>query len=709
MKKQTKKNRACLVFVVVLAFLSLTLPPPAGAQCPPPGYPDYTIPCDTYDVYYGYLIWCCPTTYPICGDNYLECFPETPVTTTTPYTTTIPGPGTSTIPSSTTTTIPGTATTTIPGTVTTTTVPTPTVGDFIVGINVNGQNSPWAEPSGFLPGTSPQRVAPMLYRADGRLIPIWYDDVRHLDIKLLRESKQLTASRRSVQAAYVLSVGEQKSFWVKDKNDASWRQVQATCQREGQHSFIFVDNSITVPASALDTYVTEFDMMYRIVADNIGEFVDRDGNGKVAILFYDFNDGGTANMYMAGYFWSKDYFEDSVASQRGIRSNEMDIIYIRGDEPQGWEQTGVDLYQSLLSTLIHEYQHLVNFCITLWSQGNNGNYADVWINEMMSMATETMYFQEKIRENPFFSVDEVEGNGYLAYRLLYYNRDARNSIRNGHGLTYWDNNGDTLANYSLSYLFGMYLVTHASNGFGIFKQILDYMVTNKIYNFQAVAAVASQRIDGISSWEDLLKSFVIANMANQPTGLFGYKGNFILTPHGPTMPNVRINCGGAVYRSVTGEVSTPAGAGPNIRFFDDSGNPLPGGGGACPASVALGEGTNENNTLRMFRDSILRKTPEGSALIEGYYRFAPEVASLLLQDQSLKQQVRNLLIELQPALRTAIKTKRCSITSHIEKQLDIVCDYLLQKASPELCAFIEKVQYDFVTGRLFEKIGIEKE
>lgn len=654
---------ACIVF----AFLFLTNVPPAAAQCPPPGYPEHEIPC--YDYYYGW--WCCPTNS-ICGENYLECFSETPTRTTT-------------------------------------TVPTPTVGDFIVGINVNGKDSPWGEPSGILPGTSPQRTAPMLYRNDGRLIPFWYDEVRHVDIELLRESQKIIESRKSAQAAYTLSVGEQKSFWVKDKNDPTWRQVQATCQREGQHGLVFVDNSISIPSAALDMYVTEFDKMYAIVAANIGEFIDRDGNGKVSILFYDFNDGATANMYMAGYFWSKDYIADSVASTRGIRSNEMDVIYIRGDEPQGWEQTGVDLYESLLTTLIHEYQHMVNFCITAWSQDNNGGYSDVWTNEMMSMVTETMYFQEKLRENPLYTNSELEGNGYLHSRIYYYNLDPKNSIRNGHGLTYWDNNGDTLANYSLSYLFGIYMATHASNGYGIFKQILDYMVANKVYDYQAVTAVASQRIAGIGSWEDLLKSFAIANMANQPSGLFGYKGSFILTPHGPTMSSVRINCGGAVYRTVTGEVSAPAGAGPNIRFFDDSGNPLPGGGGTCPASVALGEDTNENDTLRAFRDGVLRKTPSGKTIIEAYYRFAPEIAFMLVGDQNLREQVKNLLIELQPALRTAVQSGRCNIAPQTEKNIDIVCGLIAQKASPELLDFIEKTRLDFASGKLFEKLGIEKE
>ena len=78
---------------------------------------------------------------------------------------------------------------------------------------------------------------------------------------------------------------------------------------------------------------------------------------------------------------------------------------------------------------------------------------DTWLNESLSMAAEQIY----------------SGQG-LSNRINYYN--VSSSIQNGHSLLYWDNSGDVLSNYSLSYLFGQYIKVQANQGDRIFKEIL---------------------------------------------------------------------------------------------------------------------------------------------------------------------------------------------------------------------------------------------
>ncbi|MEI6126894.1 MAG: hypothetical protein WCQ99_10135 [Pseudomonadota bacterium] len=646
-----------------------------GQQCPPAGYPEYTVSCPT-----GY---CCPQSEPVCGEGIYEgyCFERGGSTTTT---------------TGGTTTVPGGVTTTIPSNVTTTTVPGGNAGDFIVAINVNAQDSQWAEPSGILPGTSPQQKKPLAVRKDGRAIPFWYEANPPVDLELLKESRAILKKRESLTRTEKIEtqLGQQKNFWVKDTNDANWRQVAATAAREGQRSIIFVDNSITVPESALNEYVAEFDTMYQIVADNIGEYIDRDGDSKVNILFYSFNDGGSISMYMAGYFWSKDYVEDSVASQQGVRSNEMDVIYIRGNEPTGWEQVGTDFYGTTLTTLIHEYQHMVNFCITAWSQQNNPNYSDTWINEMMSMASETLYYKQKIRENPGYTNTEMQGDGYLTSRLEYYNQDPQNTIRNGHGLTYWDRDGDVLSNYSQSYLFGQYLAAQASNGQGIFKDILNYMVGNQVYDYQAATAAATQKIAGISTWEDLLKSFSIANLANEPTGLHGYKGSFALTPHGPSLSSARINNGGAVYRNVTQPASAPIGAGPNIKFFDSQGNPLQ--KGVCASSLLLGDDSSENNLLREFRDRVLLTTDEGKTLAALYYQHTEELSLMMLSNQVIRIKAVKVLLETLPYIRASLRGDAARLSRRTAEDINEFCEAVSLEAGPGLRGAIEKFRIHLI-------------
>lgn len=447
---------------------------------------------------------------------------------------------------------------------------------YVACANINGSDNAGAESSGTLPGSSPTTIAPVLRTDDGRVIPMWYDGVfPPLDPTLLEETKKILEDKKKIQATIKVktySTGDAQQFWVKDDNDAAWRQVTATLKKTGSYGYLFVDNALSIPDASLQLYATEFDTMYSVLAANLGAFVDRDDNSKVVILLYDINDSGSINGYLGGYFWSKDYYADALTRQQNIRSNEMDMIYIRGDKPAGWDQSGLDFYEYNLTTLVHEYQHLVHFGKLVWSSGQTSS--DVWIDEMMAMAAETMYFKEKLRLNPSFTHPDMLPGGYLSGRIEYYNQDPGSSIRNGHGLTYWNNNGDVYANYTLSYLFGQYLSLHAANGQAIFKSILDYMIANSVTDYQAVAGAAVSSISGIATWEDILKNWAAANLVNKSSGLAGYKGAFTLTAHGPTSNPAYIYNSGIVYRQIYSTWTPPTDAGANIRYyvFDDSGN-----------------------------------------------------------------------------------------------------------------------------------------
>lgn len=679
-----------LILVVPLCMQNVAN---GSEYCPPPGYPDYPIECIDYDL--GYW-WCCPEDYPICGEgeDAGNCFQNGPTTTTAP----------------------SSATTTISGDPTTTTIPGTTDGnDFVVGININGEDAPNTESSGTLSGTSPSVVLPLLYRKDGRPIPLWHDRIfPPIEPILLEQTREMLKEKKDLQILKIepYSIGDQAQFWVKDDRDLIWRQVSATVKKESTHSNIFVEDSLSIPDATLELYAIEFEIMYDVVANNIGVFSDRNGDGKVAILLYDMNDGGNINGYMGGYFWSKDYVEDSLARMQGIRSNELDIIYIRGKKPIGWEQLGGDFFEYNLTTLVHEYQHLVHFGIKVWTQGNNGDFSDVWIDEMMAMASETMYFKHKLQADSSFTHPSMEGAGYLADRIAYYNMDPQNNIRNGHGLTYWDTNGDVFSNYSLSYIFGQYLATHSETGQDIFRAILDYMIANSVHDYRGVVGAATQKISGISSWEDLLKNFGIANMSNQANGLFGYNGAFILTPHGPTSNKVYIHNSSFVYRKISGQWTAPPDAGPNIRFytFDTSGSiattTVSDEDSGCLTSDILGKDTNEVNLIRDFRDEVLRNSPVGEELIELYYQHTAELASIMIRNRDIRSSIQSLIISSLPAIEAAIENRRITISHDVIQLLYKTCDAISGEANSDLAEAIEMLQNKFNQGNLLSELGI---
>jgi hypothetical protein len=374
---------------------------------------------------------------------------------------------------------------------------------------------------------------------------------------------------------------------------------------------------------------------------------------------------------------------------------------------------------------------------------------------MMSMASETMYFKKKLTDNPSFTYDGMLPGGYLEDRVMYYNKDPKSNIRNGHGLVYWDNSGDVFSNYSLAYLFGQYLNLQSSVGQGIYKEILDYMTTNSVYDYRAVEGVAKQRLTGIGSWEDLIKSWAIANMLNQASGLYGYKGAFSLTPHGPTSANVTIHSGGVVYRTLNGTWTRPADAGAGITYcgFNSSGEvtckssggatttipgnncppgypvdcnngyccpsnlPVCGTGnkvgrclrkGICVSSLMFGKDSYENNLLRSFRDQVLEQNSRGAELSNLYYQHTGELAVIIMGDRELYKEVMDVALQVLPALESALHGSEVFIEKDMENKINQMCEKIARKASPDLREAVEKIRNDFNNGQLLHELGIKK-
>ena len=581
---------------------------------------------------------------------------------------------------------------------------------YLAAINPDGSSGPYTAASGILPGSNPDdpasRIAPLHLKNDAIPMPLWQERRLPKTAPGMLQSARMffEKKRQTIQALELTAyaIGQQKSFWVQDENDVLWRDVTATCAGESQYSYIFVDESLSVPEAAVQLYADEFDEMHGVVQDTIGSFADRDNNGKVAILLYNINDNSTISGYLAGYFWNKDYLDAAVDSH----SNEMDLIYIRGNQPSGWdtiESTYGDFYTFNLTTLAHEYAHMVNFSTIAWDTGA-GATADVWIDEMVALAAETMYFKEKLRANPGFTHPDMLPGGYLASRIKYYSQDAGYAIRNGHGLTCWTYSGETLANYSLSYLMGPYLALHAVLGQKIFKDIFDYMLAHDTFDYQAVGAVASQQISGIASWNDLIKNWAAANLLNKPSGRAGYKNAFELKAHGPQTNPARINNSGIVYREVSTFLIPPA-AGPSLifYFFDNNGlflkekKPL---SSRCTAKSLLGAEHPDISGLYKLRDKVLGRTETGIRLAALYYRHTAEVNLLLAQQQALRASVLHLLEDMLPVARTLAADREPAVPKALLEKCAAVLDDMGDYGSPELQHALSAVREGLANGSI---------
>jgi hypothetical protein len=210
------------------------------------------------------------------------------------------------------------------------------------------------------------------------------------------------------------------------------------------------------------------------------------------------------------------------------------------------------------ATVAHELQHLINFSQTIKTGAIRGQQ-EIWIDEGLSSAAEYLY------------------GGTRQDRINYFNTDPLHTIAYGNNFFVWDgywetrtvipetgNKKDQLANYATAYLFFQWLRIHASNGTGIYKDIIN----SGYPDYLAVTGAAGGRIDSVfNSWDTLLSTWMIANAIKASSGQYGYKGQIIpvVNPFSGTAGNRNLFPGEGVYSNLVGSKS-PTGSGVHIKY-----------------------------------------------------------------------------------------------------------------------------------------------
>ncbi|WHY91646.1 Ig-like domain-containing protein [Neobacillus cucumis] len=307
----------------------------------------------------------------------------------------------------------------------------------------------------------------------------------------LKDYKGKFFSKNTKSFVKSYNIGDFKNFWVSNLNTDTDYEISARLAYSGTKANVWVNDNQISDEDAVKLG-KEFDSkIYSVVTSNFGEPSDVDGDGKINILTYDIQDGFTGSgSYVGGYFWPGDLYNDS-------HSNRSEIFYIDTYPTMGSSEKDVT---KAYETLAHEFQHMVNFNQNVMMEGSNE--MNPWLNEGLSMAAEQIY----------------AGVG-LQNRIDYYNQST--SIQNGHSLLYWEDYGDILSNYALSYLFVQYVKIQANQGNRIFREIL----TDSKNNYQAIENVAKKYISPDMTFGKLMTDFRIALLLKEPTGLYGFKGN----------------------------------------------------------------------------------------------------------------------------------------------------------------------------------------
>ncbi|MDR3166780.1 MAG: hypothetical protein LBT93_02460 [Treponema sp.] len=277
-------------------------------------------------------------------------------------------------------------------------------------------------------------------------------------------------------------------------------------------------------------------------------------NKKFVLLLLDIRDGAQniQTPYIAGYF---DY-RDLLARESYPYSNELGMIYldVKPGEPGERE---------FYTTIAHELQHNINFIASVDYRRDAGRTVylmDTWVDEGLSSAAEDIYLGDR-----------------LSSRINHFNRDPYGTIARGNNFFVWDNHeedhsGAILDEYATVYLFFQWLRIHASNGIGIYKDIISSPFvpsTNNPLEFTGVGAIiraVKTRFTASPSqgtqnewnyWEVILREWLLANYLNHAADTLsptlGYKGQISTFVQEIADPSIRLAPGEGVFSVIANQ------------------------------------------------------------------------------------------------------------------------------------------------------------
>jgi len=291
------------------------------------------------------------------------------------------------------------------------------------------------------------------------------------------------------------SSGGARTFYAVSFEGSTQETYQLVADLAGTSpsAFVYVERGQTAAASVAQSVANEFDQAIRgTVRSYFGTETDVDRNGRVIILLLDIRDGFVdPGGYVGGYFDPRDLFVTTG-------SNQSELLYIDTNP-------SIPGSADFLRTIAHEFQHLANFAENYLYEG--GDQQDTWINEGLSLSAEFLY-----------------SGAHSQMRLDYYNADPADpadpegAIARGDNFYVWGND-DVLTDYSTAYIFFQWLRIHASNGAGIYREI----IANGDADYHAVVDAAANRIPGSTGTIDgLIRDWYIAIRYGLSSGLHGF-------------------------------------------------------------------------------------------------------------------------------------------------------------------------------------------
>jgi hypothetical protein len=284
------------------------------------------------------------------------------------------------------------------------------------------------------------------------------------------------------------NIGDKKKFWVEGMG-GNWVEIQAELRGRSTYCNIWVMDGLPTNPQQVQNLADKFAQIYPLETKLLGyEYGGgtggsggKDGDGRIQILVYNFGQSD-----VIGFFWSKDFYTQTELNGQGIslKTNLAEIFYINSQYLQS-----PDL---LYSTMVHEFQHMINFNVKYVKNGNNSG---TWYDEMCSMIAEDVI-------DPLIGVAPTNPAHPIAGRISGFLRGYAND-----GVT----TGMGSASYSYKYAFGAYLARNYG-GAEFVKNLLANSSTDTASITAALQATAGNPgIDFNYALERFGEAFIFSN------------------------------------------------------------------------------------------------------------------------------------------------------------------------------------------------------
>jgi hypothetical protein len=128
--------------------------------------------------------------------------------------------------------------------------------------------------------------------------------------------------------------------------------------------------------------------------------------------------------------------------------------------------------------------------------------------------------------------------------------------------------------------------------------------------------------------------------------------------------------------------------------------------GSCPAKTVLGDCGQDLNALRLLRNELFLKTPNGRQYAALYYKHAVELSVMFAHNAQLKEQARMLMQSILPAIESLLVKRKAAISDDVLQQADVLIDALTARAGPALRQDLTRLKKDIGNGITLKTFGV---